>query len=170
VDEIYRLAVTLRERDGDPAEKVTFTHCRTTAAPAQVLTRLRDSTVGDLLVPEHALITHPTHHWLTPVAPVHASMKTLLAAGVTASTWEPPDWDFVAAELTAWLRYEEGGARAQQRLSLTSWTTGITLTRFLYDEQRAETGYEGGDRLSIEPTQTQIADFLTVVSWATRGS
>jgi hypothetical protein len=81
-----------------------------------------------------------------------------------------PTWTHRAAELTIALVYERDGNRAQQQLSLHGSAGGSTLTRVFYDEQRAETGYEGDDRLTVVPTAAQVTDFVRIVGDSTRST
>jgi hypothetical protein len=167
MDDVYALACSLRSQYATPDERVTFTHVPVTLGALAVLSKLRSSRLAPFVAPEGTALTHPEHPWYGPVELIHASEAALVAAKLTASTWEPPMWDFRAAELAISLVYEGTNARAQQRLVLHATEHATTLTRVFYDEQRAETGYEGDDRATADITKAQVIDFLLVVREST---
>ena len=168
MNEVAGLAARLREKHGEPGERVTFTHVPTVAAPAEILARLRHTSLAPLLPAAGTLLTHPERPWYVPVQPVAVSDEDLVSVGVTASTWSPPSYDFTAGEVALRIVYASGEAKAQVDLRLrASDGAPASLSRSFYDHQRAETGYEGEDHVSAVPTTEQIQDFLAVIQEAT---
>ena len=170
MDELFALASRLRAEHAAAGERVSFTHVPVQLSPAAVLVELRESHLAPIVAPEHSRLTHPERPWYGPVQLIRASADLLAKVRLTASTWDPPTWTYHGAELTIALVYERDGNRAQQQLSLHEAEGGPTLTRVFYDEQRAETGYEGDDRLTVVPTAAQVIDFLRIVSDCTRST
>lgn len=163
-EDVYRLAAALRRRHGEPGEKVTFTHVPVLVPPAKALDVLRSSTLKGLLFASGALLNTPTPDWYVPVLPVRADDSALVEVGVTASTWEPPSWGFTAAELTVRLVYAADGKKASQELRMHAAAgKSPSLSRWTYDHQRAETGYEGERPMRAEPDAGQLRDMLALV-------
>jgi hypothetical protein len=168
VDVVIKVAAALREGHRQRGDRVSFTHIPVSIKPSRVLELLHRSSLADLLAAPGAPLTHPERPWYGPTLLVRAEDAALVAAGVTASVWDTPTWGFEAAEVVIWVTFANGTARAQQRLSLHS-RESRTLTRVFYDEQRAETGYEGDDRVAVIPTEEQVADLLEIARSATTG-
>jgi hypothetical protein len=168
MNEVHSLAMLLRERHGGTKDTTTFTHVPSVLDATSVLTALQASTLADL-VPAHGTpLTHPEQPWYVPVQSVLVDDEALVGVGVTASTWGPPAYDFVAGELVLRLIYANGDAIAQTEFRLYS-REGRTssLMRVFYDQQRAATGYEGEDQLVAEPTPDQVSEFIALVREAT---
>lgn len=143
---------------------MTFTHVPVVVEPSTALALVRDSSLGSMLVADGVLLNTPTSEWYVRVEPVRASMEALQSVGVTASTWEPPRWDYRAAELTVRLVYADGERKANQELRLhASSSRPLSLSRWTYDQQRAGTGYEGEKPVFRVPADNEVADMLDLV-------
>lgn len=159
------LATLLRRRHGDPADRVTFTHVPCVVRPPEALEALRASALAELIPPDDAVINHPERPWYGPVTLVRADPRDLRGVTVTASTWGGPrPFGADAAALEIRLIFGQENAQVHEGYSLWAATDRpATLTRVFYDHQRAETGYEGDDRLVSSPSEAQVDDFLDII-------
>jgi len=95
---------------------------------------------------------------------VHAFESALTSAGITVSVWEPPSWDGVeAADLIVRLVYGTKPLANQEIALRASADERVTLTHYVYDHQLAETGYEGDDFQSREPSADEVEALVTLV-------
>jgi hypothetical protein len=144
---------------------VTFTHIPCVVGPLVVLQALRSSALAHLVPPDGAVINHPEVPWYGPVTPVRADPTHLHRVTVTASTWERHhSYSGRAAALEIRLIFSEQPAQVHEGYSL--WASDdrpATLSRVFYDHQRAETGYEGDDRVTSSPSSDEVEDFLLIV-------
>ena len=155
-DDVFALAAELRRRE--PSDKVTFTHVPVVVEPSEALALVRASSLGPLLLDEGAVLNTPGTDWYVPVLPVRSDPAALTDVTVTASTWES------AAELTLRMVYVEGEAKAKEELRLYAAAgRAPSLSRWSFDHQRFQTGYEGERRQEVEPTDTQVEDVLALV-------
>lgn len=155
-DNFYQVSGDLFRRFPPTSPGLSFSHIETDLAPTEVLRRLRLSVAAPALLVDGRLANRPERFGDWEILPIHASEGSLRRAGVRVSFWGPPAWNFRAASLDVRLVFG-GDPWAAEEVSLYwSETGGPRLTRVVFDSQRAETGYEGDDRLSIELTPEHV--------------
>ena len=116
------------------------------------------------MLPDGALVNDPTDEWYVPITPVHAKPELVVDAYVSASRWEPPTWSWSAGEIEARVVFEEDGKRAYEAVGVrVTPNEPPTLFRYVFDMQRAESGYEGDARTSRPADSRAVENFIEVV-------
>jgi hypothetical protein len=150
-------------RGVDP-DAVSFTHLPVSVPPDEVLHRLRNSSARERVLSDGDLMNSPRDDWYVDLLPVHSDADRLVDAYVSVSLWEPPEWQWIAGELEVRLVFEENGKRAHEAIGISARPgEPAVLYSYVYDHQRAETGYEGDGRSTQEAQGSVVEDFLHLV-------
>jgi hypothetical protein len=125
---------------------------------------LRSSLAASVVLPDRAILNNPTEDWYVPITPIHATPAQLADAYVSASLWEPPTWSWSAAEIEIRLVFQDDDKRAFEAIGVREVPNQErTLYRYTFDDQRAETGYEGEERTTMPVDLPALRDFLEVI-------
>ena len=162
-DVVYREAAELRQRFQSHGSAVSFTLVPVQVSPQALLSMLADSVVADLLLPEGSLLNDVSSPSYVPISPVHARALEATGVGITASTWSPPSWDFDAGELIIRVVFGMEVKAAEELTLYAAKDRPPRLSRSIFDHQRAETGYEGERRVTLEPTVEDAQSFVGLV-------
>ena len=163
IDLVLPLARQIYQRFED-GRGWSFAHASIAMEAQDVLAMVRDTGAGSVLLHDGELMNDVDRPWYGPVEAVFADRSELQAAAVRASIWESwPGMDETAADLSIRLTYGRG-PRADQVISLNVGTVRpARLQRSVYDHQRADQGYEGENRVSVDPVESDIEAFVAMV-------
>jgi hypothetical protein len=133
--------------------------------PLVALNALRSSALARLVPPDDAVLNHPERPWPTPITPIRSDPSDLTAVNVMAQTWVGHlGGRGRAAELSVRVRFGQAPVHVDQVYALyASDDRPPVLSRSLYDFQRAETGYDGDDRVTSTPSPDEVDDFVDIV-------
>lgn len=164
-DRLLGVARSLIARFHDVSEPTYFTRVPLNRGAHESLKLVDGTDLSRGLRLGGEMINQPTEDWYVPIRPIRASRAGLHSASVTVSVWEPPLWGGMpAAELLLRFELEDAGVKANQVIAVHCAASGrATISRYVYDQQRAETGYDGERRSVDDATPTEIAAMIEVV-------